>query len=240
MQLILSSESKQIDQVKAAVHNGTPNGFKLPPVGYKYRKLGLFGGAPRRSERPNNPKAQPEKKPRVKRSYDVEKILGHQVFSGNGTIYYRVKWKNFPEEQATWEPFKNVDGCAALVEYELERERIKRNKNISDFVRLIHSRYAYTDTYSDVVVDQNMCDVSDVEPPEIAFVAVNGMPKIEPVDDFDVAIDEAIQPAVDEAIQPEVDEEIQPALDEEIQPAVKRGRGRKVSNKRSKNRNKKG
>ena len=144
----------------------------------------------------------------MKRSYDVEKILGHHAIEGDGTIYYRVKWKNFPEEKATWEPFRNVDGCSALVEYELERERVKRNKDISDFVHLLHFRFGHTD--SGVGVNQNapaapaapaddepedaLIDEPDVEPPEIAFMAVNGVPKIEPVDDFDVAVDEVIQP----------------------------------------------
>ncbi|KAL8453083.1 hypothetical protein Emag_002009 [Eimeria magna] len=45
--------------------------------------------------------------------YEVESILDQR---GEGdTARYLVKWKGFPESDATWEPLTNLDNCAALL-----------------------------------------------------------------------------------------------------------------------------
>ena len=38
--------------------------------------------------------------------YEVEKVLGIQLVDEHH--YYLVKWKNFPESEATWESEKDV------------------------------------------------------------------------------------------------------------------------------------
>ncbi|KAL8436569.1 hypothetical protein ACSSS7_001601 [Eimeria intestinalis] len=45
--------------------------------------------------------------------YEVESIVD-QRGEGN-TARYLVKWKGFPESDATWEPLANLDNCAALL-----------------------------------------------------------------------------------------------------------------------------
>lgn len=55
--------------------------------------------------------------------YDVESIIGKRVLE-DGTIEYRVRWANYSEEMATWEPAENVEVGArdAIDEFELQIE----------------------------------------------------------------------------------------------------------------------
>ena len=39
--------------------------------------------------------------------YKVEAIIGRRIKFGKKQ--YLIKWKDFPEEQATWEPIKNLE-----------------------------------------------------------------------------------------------------------------------------------
>ncbi|CAL4146374.1 unnamed protein product, partial [Meganyctiphanes norvegica] len=45
--------------------------------------------------------------------YEVEKILNHRM--GHRGLDFLVKWKDFDEEDSTWEPKKNLLGCLVLV-----------------------------------------------------------------------------------------------------------------------------
>ena len=46
--------------------------------------------------------------------YEVEKILGKKKVKR--TTMYLVKWVGYPEEEATWEPAKNLSGCEEAIE----------------------------------------------------------------------------------------------------------------------------
>ncbi|KAK8003779.1 hypothetical protein PG990_001527 [Apiospora arundinis] len=50
--------------------------------------------------------------------YTVEKIVDHAIDKKTGGSIFKVKWKNYPESQNTWEPKSNLDGCTKkLQEY---------------------------------------------------------------------------------------------------------------------------
>src|SRR5690606_34362405 len=46
--------------------------------------------------------------------YEVEKILD-SMLDDDGKIKYLVKWKNFPHDDNTWEPLRNLKNCQQLV-----------------------------------------------------------------------------------------------------------------------------
>lgn len=39
--------------------------------------------------------------------YTVEEILDKRV-TRKGVVEYQVKWKDYPVDESTWEPFKNL------------------------------------------------------------------------------------------------------------------------------------
>lgn len=52
--------------------------------------------------------------------YEVENILFDEL-DGNKTMYL-VKWKNYPMDQCTWEPYRNLNNCTEiLAEYRSTR-----------------------------------------------------------------------------------------------------------------------
>lgn len=58
--------------------------------------------------------------------YEVEKIIGKKIKKGN--LYYRVKWKNYPISESTWEPMENLTNARkSIVDY--ESSQIKESKN---------------------------------------------------------------------------------------------------------------
>ena len=61
--------------------------------------------------------------------YEVEHILAQQ---GEGpTAKYLVKWKGFPESEATWEPLSNLTNCAQALR-DFKRNYNKKRKNAEE------------------------------------------------------------------------------------------------------------
>ena len=56
-------------------------------------------------------------------TYVVQKIIGKKKVKGK--IYYRVKWKGYPDSEATWEPRKNLIEDVPILVNEYEND-IKR------------------------------------------------------------------------------------------------------------------
>lgn len=59
----------------------------------------------------------------------VEKILEKRTLKG-GVVEYYLKWKNYPDEDNTWEPKENLD-CPELIE-EFEKEWAEKQKKKSE------------------------------------------------------------------------------------------------------------
>ncbi len=38
----------------------------------------------------------------------MDRILGHKLEGRAGKAYYLVKWKEYPESEATWEPDEHI------------------------------------------------------------------------------------------------------------------------------------
>jgi chromobox protein 5 len=54
------------------------------------------------------------------RMYVVERIIADRVI--NGTFYYRLKWKGYPDSQNTWEPETNLQAAELLAEYRAAKQ----------------------------------------------------------------------------------------------------------------------
>ena len=51
--------------------------------------------------------------------FEVEEILSDKII--NNKKHYLVKWKNYPKEEATWEPIENMINCTAIIENYLKK-----------------------------------------------------------------------------------------------------------------------
>jgi len=61
--------------------------------------------------------------------YEVESIIDKKY--ENGSVLYRVKWKNFPEEDSTWEPLAHLKSATNLVmEYDTKEAVGKRPREV--------------------------------------------------------------------------------------------------------------
>jgi len=77
-----------------------------------------------------NNKVEEEKKEESEEEdeeFEVELIFDKMI--KKGTVYYKVKWKNYSMEDATWEPEANLDNAPLKIrEYE-NQELAKKNKD---------------------------------------------------------------------------------------------------------------
>lgn len=60
--------------------------------------------------------------------YIVEKVVGKKIFKGE--LHYRIKWKDYPVEENTWEPLRNCTGALSLIREFEERVRQKRSRSV--------------------------------------------------------------------------------------------------------------
>lgn len=52
------------------------------------------------------------------REHEVEAVVGKRVFD-NGAVQYKIKWKDFDDDHATWEPTTHLQHAQqAVAEYE--------------------------------------------------------------------------------------------------------------------------
>lgn len=76
--------------------------------------------------------------------YEVESILFDQIFF-NKTMYL-VKWKNYPMDQLTWEPDRNLSNCQEILnEYKANKIVVKNVFKTSQFEKLYSELNTYTD-----------------------------------------------------------------------------------------------
>ena len=55
--------------------------------------------------------------------YEVEKIIKKGIDDA-GKVYYKLKWKGYPESQSTWEPVDNLGELIDLIHvYEIELKK---------------------------------------------------------------------------------------------------------------------
>lgn len=50
----------------------------------------------------------------VQPMYLVEEILGRKIIQGN--VLYKIKWKDYPMSQCTWEPLSNLDSIKGMID----------------------------------------------------------------------------------------------------------------------------
>lgn len=53
--------------------------------------------------------------------YEVESIIGRKIHKG--VVHYLVKWKDYPEEEASWLPKKDLSGCLDAIRDYLDSHR---------------------------------------------------------------------------------------------------------------------
>lgn len=70
--------------------------------------------------------------------YEIEKILFDES-CGNKKLYL-VKWKNYPMEQCTWEPYRNLTNCSEMLnEYNANKSISKNVYETEKFKKLFET-----------------------------------------------------------------------------------------------------
>lgn len=76
--------------------------------------------------------------------YEIESILYDDTF-GSKTMYL-VKWKNYPMDQCTWEPYRNLTNCQELLNsYTSNKIVLKNIKQTDKYRKLYDSLSVFTD-----------------------------------------------------------------------------------------------
>ena len=67
--------------------------------------------------------------------YIVDKVVGKKIESG--IEYYLVKWKDYPEEDNTWEPKNHFKDLTPIKIYENEIKKKKKKIKINFLIQKI-------------------------------------------------------------------------------------------------------
>ncbi|KAI1288140.1 Chromobox -like protein 5 [Halotydeus destructor] len=67
-------------------------------------------------------------------AYEVEKVLDKRLTPKGSrfVVEYFVKWRGFPDEDNTWEPFENLDCSDLIYDYEANHDVRKDDDNKSE------------------------------------------------------------------------------------------------------------
>jgi hypothetical protein len=76
--------------------------------------------------------------------YEVECIRNHDVI--DNVMYYKVKWRNWPKKESTWEPDDNLANASRIVTkywkgYQCKKSDRYLNNNQSDWNRYWHRHW---------------------------------------------------------------------------------------------------
>jgi hypothetical protein len=47
--------------------------------------------------------------------FEVERVLDHRRMGRSKRVQYLIRWKGYPDSEATWEPIENLEGALELV-----------------------------------------------------------------------------------------------------------------------------
>jgi hypothetical protein len=95
--------------------------------------------------------------------YEVEKIIKKGIDS-SGKVYYKLKWKHFPEAQSTWEPADNLGDIIDLINtYEIELKK-KQKKYMTTPKKVNYAKYFKNKLY---------VNVSWKQPDELGYANTN-------------------------------------------------------------------
>lgn len=57
--------------------------------------------------------------------YEVKRIIGKK--GRNDRLKYKVQWRGYPKEEATWEPMEHLQHCQQKIDkYERKLERMRQ------------------------------------------------------------------------------------------------------------------
>ena len=72
--------------------------------------------------------------------YEVEKIIKKGIDDA-GKVYYKLKWKGYPESESTWEPVDNLGELIDLIHvYEIELKK-KQKKYMTTPLKVNYAKY---------------------------------------------------------------------------------------------------
>lgn len=95
--------------------------------------------------------------------YEVEKIIGSKKVGGK--TFYKVVWKGFPLEEATWEPISNLKGSAKLIkEYKNNEFKSFVSGNYQKrILQVLHAEKKGNDVVYSVVLKDNSIETISSE-----------------------------------------------------------------------------